>query len=216
MTNQTFKNVRFILSGIDSKIFRCKTLQVHFPPPRSWLKTPQFWKSIHHKLMLFSPIRNVIVQSFHRETINFNISQYQSSLLTKTTSLIFSIRVRVENCLLVESLLMRVLSNCVSCIKVFDSPEISKKVLLLIRSIFRLVFLSHYQCEFFQQELSLNNNTSRGVLRGKFVIFFVASQFGKSEVSREDLSSKIFLDLETQLHLSHKTTGFISSIKVSI
>ena len=93
--------------------------------------------------------------------------------------------------------------------------ETSKKCyFFLLRSIFRLVFLSHYKFKFFHYEISLKNNTLAGVLRWKIVDFVRCKRVLTVQNFQKNLLSIIFLDIQIHPPLSPITTGFLSFIKV--
>ena len=61
--------------------------------------------------------------------------------------------------------------------QIHDTPSLPKSATrYLFRSIFKLVFLSHYMFETPHQEPNLKHNICRGVLKWKRLIFFVASE----------------------------------------
>ena len=111
-----------------------------------------------------------MVRNFQWTHLNFNFSRYSKSYFSKTAAFISSIGVGIENCLVVERFRMGKLSICVHCISILTVRNL-REVLLLFRSIFGFVFLSHYKFEFVHHELSLKTNTCSGVLRRRTVDF---------------------------------------------
>ena len=91
----------------------------------------------------------------------------------------------------------------------------SKKCYLYwFRSIFKLVLLSQYKFEFFHQNFNLKHNFCRE-LKWKTVDFVRCIRILMVR-NLKNLKLLIFHDIQIHPHISPITTGFISSIKVSI
>ena len=165
MTVQKIQKVQFILISIDIQTFNSQPPQVRSPPRRCQSKTQHFFTSFQLRNHCFFPcIRILIVQKFQRKLFNFNFSRYSNSYFTKTTGFFFTIKLGIQNFLIVEKLSVE---NCRILWLASESWqfEISKKCsFYLFRSIFKLVFLIHYKFEFLYQELNLKHNTCGGVL----------------------------------------------------
>ena len=81
------------------------------------------------------------VRNFHRKYEKFKFSPVSTSPFTKTRGFISSVRVGIENVLLVDSFLLRELSICVPCITVFTVKNFQEVLIFLLRSIFKLAIL---------------------------------------------------------------------------
>ena len=95
--------------------------------------------------------------------------------------------------------------------------EYSKKFYFyLLRSLFKKVILSHHKFQILHQELNLKQSTCIRVLRWKPVDFICCITILIVRNFQKKPSQIIFLDIQIHLQLSPITTGFDSSIKVSI
>ena len=110
-----------------------------------------------------------------------------------------------------------------NCRYVFDDTSMSWQSKIsknchyfLLRSIFKLVFLSHYNFKFLHQELSPINNTCTGLLSWKTIDFVRCNRIPTFESFQKNLLTIRFLDIQTHLPLSPITTSFMSSIRVSM
>ena len=134
-----------------------------------------------------SCISILIVRKFQKwRHFAFIFSRYSNSFLTKTTGVISSIRVDIQNFLVVEEFLMGEVTTCVPGISVLTVRNVQEMLLLLIRLAFKLIFLRYYNFEFLYHEHSLKHNTCRGILRWKPLILFVVSESGSSKISRKN------------------------------
>ena len=94
-----------------------------------------------------------------------------------------------------------------------DSPNFSRGA-IFFRSIFKLVFLSHYKFKFLHHELTVRKNSCRVVSRWKTVAFVGCIRALKVEKLPKCHLSRHFLNHQDHFLLSSITTVFISSIKV--
>ena len=84
----------------------------------------------------------------------FNFSRYSNSYFTKTTGFISSIRVGIQEILVVDRFSMGEFSVHVLCISVLTLRLFQEMLLFLFISFFKLAFVSRYNFEFFHHELS--------------------------------------------------------------
>ena len=78
------------------------------------------------KSSFFSLATESWVRKFQRKPFDFNFSRYSNSYFTKTTVFFSSIRVGIENFLVVEKFSMGELSICAPCIRVLTVRKLQK------------------------------------------------------------------------------------------
>ena len=164
-------------------------------------------------IVLFLCIRTFIVRNFQRKPSNLNFSRYSNLFLFKTTGFVCSIEVSKENFLVVEDFFDARIVDLCSLHQNPDSPKFPKSVFFSLLSIFKVVVLSHYMFQFFHQEFNLKHTTCKKILSMETVVFGQCIRILTIQNFQRSLFSINFLDIETQPHLSRKTTGSIYSIK---
>ena len=158
----------------------------------------------------------MVVRKFRRRHFNFGFSRYLNSCSTKTTGFISSVRVGIENILVIESFSMGELPICVPCISALTVRKFQKVLLLCTAINFRTC---SPQPLHFRIPPSRTQSKTYHLLRSYEVenrSFFRCIRIAISLNFQKNLLLISFLDIQSHPHLSPITTGFISSISVSI
>ena len=146
--------------------FNCEAPRIHFPPSKSQRETQHLWTSIQQENHCYlSCISILIVRNIRRKQLFLFFSRFSNYFQQNYLLYLFDQGRHRKKSRCTEVFVRRIVNLC-SLHLCLDSPKFPRGAsFFLFRSIFKLVFLSHYKFAFLHHELSLKNNTCRGVLR---------------------------------------------------